>query len=211
MRSTAIITTALISSALALVTPRTENDTGIINSFDVPGASKELGFAIPEGAPDGLFSVTIDADGVAHHSRIELPEGAPDSLAARDKATQSSLEKRQGGWEYHCGDGQTLKKQDTDNVITFLRAFCGANGTPPQWVDVGENVWQKSGAVVAYFCNFDSKRNLCKYWEVDEHLRGQVGRKCGSYKPGWTSWGDYRISMGQERVGSDNRFCGRYN
>ncbi|KAH7358815.1 hypothetical protein B0T11DRAFT_355404 [Plectosphaerella cucumerina] len=219
MRSAAIITSVLVTSAVALVTPRAEEDSPfIIQSFDVPGASEELGITVPKGAPEGLFSVTIGADGVAHHTRIELPEGGPpDHLATRDdendEASSVSLAKRQSGWNYVCGDGRSLNREITDMVMIWMKWYCGA--TTPNWrgteIKPYEKMYGHDSGVVVYFCNFDRVVHLCKHWEMEEHLQGKVGQKCGAYKPGWATWGDYRISIGQQGVGSDMYFCGQYN
>jgi hypothetical protein len=218
MRSAAVITSVLVSSTVALVTPRAEEDPPfVIQSFDVPGASEELGITVPKGAPEGLFSVTIGADGVAHHTRVELPVGGLPDLANLNndngETSSVSLDKRQSGWNYVCGNGRSMNVEATDAALIWLKWACGS--TTPNWpgteMDPHKRFYFHIMDAVAYFCNFDRVVHLCKYWEVEEHLQGQVGRKCGAYKPGWATWGNYRISIGQQPATTDMYFCGQYN
>ncbi|KAH6689059.1 hypothetical protein F5X68DRAFT_275066 [Plectosphaerella plurivora] len=217
MRS-AVITSFLVSSALALVAPRAEDDSSFtIQSFDVPGTSENQGIVVPKGAPEGIFSVSISADGVAHHTRVESFEEATDPLVTRDdehdESSFASLTERQsGGWEHHCGNGRNLDKANLDIVVGWMKIACGTyRGRLGLEIKPHQRFYYNLGGVVHYFCNFDSVWHMCKDYEIEEHLQRRVSQKCGAYKPGWASWGNYRISIGQQGVGSDMYFCGQYN
>ena len=201
MLSSTIIFSVLASSALGVVVPQTE-DANLVKRFDVPGASQELGFTIPEGTPNGAYSVYIDSDGVAHHTRLELPEGL-ESPNEEDEGTLSSGLVERQGWEVTC-QGRALSRTDTDFTVRTLRATCGDRAA----LDSGSHFYVISNYVATYFCNNSPVAVYCTAELIIQQLQENVSRTCGAYRAGWSRW-PTRIYIGSEYVNANYAFCGR--
>ncbi|KAG5763911.1 hypothetical protein H9Q72_008002 [Fusarium xylarioides] len=90
MHFSIIIPALLSSSALRLAVPQAK-DSKLIKRFDVPGASVEDSFTIPEDTLDGFYQVHINNNRVAHHTKVNMnlePIG-------KGNNTLSALDKRQ--------------------------------------------------------------------------------------------------------------------
>jgi hypothetical protein len=182
-------------------------------SFDLPNTSVEEGFKIPEGIPNGVYTVSINSDGVAHYQRHDLPTDTyQDEMEGGEAldAPPSGLVER-ASWSYHCGDKRPLNKQSTDHAVRWLKGLCsydehgaGQGVVPPSVRYEIAIIYD----VAAYFCNFDKRPHICKPDEIDTHLRGRVAQKCGAYRSGWANW-DGRISIGHQWVDHTWTFCGK--
>lgn len=184
MRS-ALVIAAMASTALGL-SIRQSDDGGI--TFEVPGASEERGFQIPEGVPDGAYIIKIDDSGVAHFTSVDVPQDleVPDvtSPAAEEHDTSPALVSR-ADWVITCGDGRDLNRAQTDEAVRILKVISGNwddEGGIPLWP--GEKLVVTKPSVVAYCCNYDSQIRHCKSWEVESELQRRASSRCGAYKSG---------------------------
>lgn len=215
MRASTLLTASLATSVLGLGLELRRSDADDASlTFDVPGASEEKGFQIPDGIPDGAYEVTIDDDGIAHHTRLRVElsdvtdaDASSPSSSSTGLAARAGLVARQSAWSLVCGDGRSLNKGNTDAAVTWLRTTCSNGVDHTGGRPVRSRLYTVVGDVVAYFCNYDSQTRHCKNWEVTEQLQTGVGNRCGAYKPGWAVW-DGRMSIGQQWVDADRYFCG---
>ncbi|KAL5894895.1 hypothetical protein ACKVWC_000112 [Pyricularia oryzae] len=219
MRHSILLSTLLSSVVLGLVIPTsTENPSTLVKRFEVSGASRDRGFTIPDGTPDGMYRVTIDDDGVAHHTRVEeggsggkisanavaLPVGvAPTTAAPSDPSLL--LSGRQDDWRVTCAD-YDLDRGDADTVVRTLKWGCGS-GTD---LRAGDDFYSKYGSVVAYFCNTSrSTTYVCTEDLIGRQIQsGGVSADCGAYRAGWSNWRS-DVSIGYERANSNLYFCGK--
>ncbi|KAF4457667.1 hypothetical protein F53441_427 [Fusarium austroafricanum] len=200
MHFSSIIVPALLSSALGLAVPQAE-DSKLMKRFDVPGASMEDGFTIPQDTPDGFYRVHIGEDGVAHHTKVDIDL---ESLNDAD-AISSALDKRQS-WQVTC-EGSSLNRNDADRTVKILRDGCGNGHT----VQPRDHYYVISGRVASYFCNNSSGRVTCSATIIREQIQENVSRRCGTFKAGWSRWenSNGHISVGYQNVNNQNSFCGR--
>ncbi|KLO85078.1 hypothetical protein CEK26_002322 [Fusarium fujikuroi] len=200
MHFSIIVPALLSSSALGLAVPQAE-DSNLMKRFDVPGASLEEGFTIPEDIPDGFYRAHIDDDGVAHHTKIDMnlePTGEGDG-------TSSPLDKRQS-WRVTC-EGSSLNRNDADLTVKLLRDGCGSGHT----VQPRDHYYVISGRVASYFCNNTSGRTTCSATIVRQQIQESVSSRCGTFKAGWARRDNSNghVSVGYQNVNSQNSFCGR--
>ncbi|CVL09964.1 hypothetical protein FPRO06_12528 [Fusarium proliferatum] len=200
MHFSIIVPALLSSSALGLAVPQSE-DSKLMKRFEVPGASVEEGFTIPEGTPDGFYRVHIDDDGVAHHTKVDMnlePTGEGDD-------SSSALDKRQS-WRVTC-EGSSLNRNDADLTVKLLRDGCGSGHT----VQPRDHYYVISGRVASYFCNNTSGRTTCSATIVRQQIQESVSSRCGNFKAGWARWDNSNghVSVGYQNVNSQNSFCGR--
>jgi hypothetical protein len=72
MLAVILLAAGLAPTALGVLMPKF-NVSDPEFSFDIPNTSVEEGFRIPEGIPNGVYTVSISSDGVAHYQRHGLP------------------------------------------------------------------------------------------------------------------------------------------
>ncbi|QPC72013.1 hypothetical protein HYE68_002765 [Fusarium pseudograminearum] len=197
--SSIIIPALLSSSALGLAVPQSE-DSKLIKRFDVPGASMEDGFTIPEDTLDGIYRVHIGEDGVAHHTKVDMNLESP-----HGDATWSVLDKRQS-WQINC-EGSSLNRNNADLTVRLLRDGCGSGHT----VQPRDHYYVISGRVASYFCNNTSGRLTCSATIIRQQIQENVSRRCGTFKAGWSrvNYSNGHLSVGYQNVNNQNSFCGR--
>ncbi|KAL9562088.1 hypothetical protein ACKAV7_013632 [Fusarium commune] len=200
MHFSIIVPALLCSSALGLAVPQA-GDSKLMKRFDVPGASVEEGFTIPQDTPEGFYRVHIGDDGVAHHTKVDMnlePTGDGDD-------TSSALDRRQS-WQVTC-EGSSLNRNDADLTVKLLRDGCGSGHT----VQPRDHYYVISGRVASYFCNNTSGRATCSATIVRQQIQENVSRRCGTFKAGWSRWVNSNgpVSVGYQNVNSQNSFCGR--
>ncbi|KAJ4111482.1 hypothetical protein NW768_011836 [Fusarium equiseti] len=195
-----IVPAILSSSALGLAVPQSE-DPKLMKRFDVPGASVEDGFTIPENTPDGFYRVHIGEDGVAHHTKVDMNLESTDG----SDAVSSALDKRQG-WQVKC-EGSSLNQRDADLTVKLLRDGCGSGHT----VQPNDHYYVISGRVASYFCNNVSGYTTCSATIVRQQIQENVSSYCGKFKAGWSRWNysNGHVSVGYQNVNNQNSFCGR--
>ncbi|GKU02973.1 hypothetical protein FLAG1_12158 [Fusarium langsethiae] len=195
-----IISAILSSSAFGLAVPSAE-DNKHVKRFDVPGASMEDGFTIPQNTPDGFYRVHIGEDGVAHHIKVDMDL---ESLDEGDD-TSPALNTRQS-WQITC-EGSSLNRNDADLTVKLLRDGCGSGHT----VQPRDHYYVISGRVASYFCNNTSGRVTCSATIVREQIQENISRRCGTFKAGWSRWVNSNgpVSVGYQNVNNQNSFCGR--
>lgn len=118
-------------------------------------AASVAAFTIPDGQPDGVYSVDIDASGNEVHTFLhDLPK--ENEVPALDSRY---VNRRQvaGTDVVGCGN-YPLGHGNTDAAVNGVVAQCG-NGAS---VGKGHNFYSLSGCVVAYFCNLSGGNVLCK-------------------------------------------------
>jgi hypothetical protein len=207
MRSSFIISSAILSSALGLVAPHAEN-TNLAKRFDVPDASVEEGFIVPEDTPVGLYRVSIDSDGVAHHVQVETSEQIEqlmsEIIADNDHDDDSNLEKRQS-FSVSCRFGNRLNHEGADVTVRAMKASCGSGRTVP----AGEHYYAVYNNVVTYFCNNSGSGYRCTESLISQLIQGRVAGACGDYIEGWAyTAGPGPIRTGSEIRKANNYFCG---
>ncbi|TLD14648.1 hypothetical protein PspLS_11019 [Pyricularia sp. CBS 133598] len=218
MHPSILLSVLLSPAVLALVIPtREEAQVPLMKRFNVPGASRERGFTIPVGIPEGMYRVTIDDDGVAHHTRVEKPGAganlSPAAVAlpldtpttAAPSNSSAPLDARQNSWSVTCAD-YDLDRNDADTVIRTLKWACGSGAD----LRAGDDFYSKYGNVVVYFCNTSRSTTYeCTEDLIGEELQGGgVSHTCGAYRAGWSNWGG-EVSIGYERVNSNLYWCGK--
>ncbi|KAJ8109203.1 hypothetical protein OPT61_g7633 [Boeremia exigua] len=164
-------------------------------------AASTQAWTVPDGTPDGLYSVSVDDNGIETHAKLADPEAGISMQNRPLSARARSILKRD---ITTCGDGVELNHADTDRANTLLDANCGGpNGV---FVPGGYDWYQKSGETVAFFCNFGGD-NRC-----DSNSRARsssvITAVCGWYKPGWTGPNAGYLTYGYDHVNS--KFCGRH-
>ncbi|KAL8366464.1 hypothetical protein RB595_004985 [Gaeumannomyces hyphopodioides] len=182
--------TALLSSLLGLAAAMSSGE-----EFTSSG-TLDGGFTIPEGLPDGIYSVSVDEDGVAHHTAVS-------TLSSRSGA-------RLG---LDCGGGNEMNHQATDTAVSLLRRECGGGKT----VGVGTHLYGigNSGGhqVAAFFCLFshNPSQRACYDSEAGQRYES-ITQVCGWYREGWTDWWSgptKEYSYGYHLVDGRRNFCGR--
>ena len=177
-------------------------------------AASAAGFTIPDGQPDGVYSVHIDANGTEIHTLLSLPDEINNASLPRSIVVNAKdVRKRQQADDFDvvCA-GYDLGPGDTDTANALLDMQCGS-GSIVKW---GEDFYAISGCTVAYFCNFSDTFIIavCSAYE-----RGQadlaITNACGLYRAGWTDGdedilADINYSYGYENFcGSGSSFCSR--
>ncbi|KAH7123524.1 hypothetical protein B0J11DRAFT_506596 [Dendryphion nanum] len=162
------------------------------------------GFTIPSDQPNGVYTVTYDAEGRAIHTLIGSPvnhtEGSPNPLVSRSPNKLSLLARQADA--VHCG-GYDLNRPNTDNAVEALKNQCS-----PGAIGGNLNFYSISGSTVAYVCNYNGAAVACTRNEIGESADRITG-VCGSYRAGWRNLvrDGRNIQIGYENTGS--KFCGR--
>lgn len=175
------------------------------------------GWTIPEGQPNGVYSVSVDSSGKATHTFIR-DLIAPDHIEAPNKERRAlgnsaklNIERDLNGpYTITCG-GYEMDQGDCDGAVANLKNQCGGGAT------VGGNLdyYAIDNSVVAYFCNFNSGATNCYFFDAADAYQLITG-SCGLYQAGWDSLTAYYapnggpnyVSYGYENFGG-NDFCGR--
>ena len=189
------------------------NDAMLLNIFAVCSISLAVtnAFTIPDGALDGVYSVSTYPNGTEVHTRI----GDPIVPAIKPRYMKSTFPKRQGYSFsdiacYSSDEGGPLNSGDTDAANSALQAQCGS-GTN---IGVDEDFYSISGCTVAYACNFDGNDDAECYSAESVAANQAITGSCGSYYPGSaTSNENYNadLSYGYENycTSRGGNFCGR--
>ncbi|KAL9075703.1 MAG: hypothetical protein Q9161_001455 [Pseudevernia consocians] len=175
------------------------------------------GWTIPEGQPNGVYSVSVDSSGKATHTFIR-DLIAPDHIEAPSKERRAlgnsaklNIERDLNGpYSITCG-GYEMDRGDCDGAVANLKNQCGGGAS------VGGNLdyYAIDNSVVAYFCNFNSGATNCYFFDAADAYQLITGT-CGLYQAGWDSLTAYYapnggpnyVSYGYENLGG-NDFCGR--
>ena len=161
-------------------------------------------WTVPEGQPNGVYSVFTDNSGVSIHTLIRL---ITDTNATTELTTRSAkfYPKRQGlnpgSNEIGCG-GYALSNSDNAAASGALEAQCG-NGA---FVRAGYDFYSIAGGSVIYFCNYSGQTNQCFRSEAVDAFQ-RITAECGEGVAGWDQVPARNDQYGYERTGS--KFCGR--
>jgi len=136
-----------------------------------------LGFTVPEGAPDGIYTVGLDDSGNELHTRMS---DIPSEAVAR--AVRSRIMKRDGIDQYGCfGSQLQLNQADTNAANGALQAQLNASGTT---VGSHASIYSVVGETVSYCCNNRAQNNVCVLSAQGEAETG-ITNQCGAYNPGY--------------------------
>ncbi|KAH6724256.1 hypothetical protein DL95DRAFT_460563 [Leptodontidium sp. 2 PMI_412] len=136
-----------------------------------------LGFIVPEGAEDGIYTVERDASGQEVHIRQGDISSGPVARAVRG----SNL-KRGGLDQWGCFKDQSeLDHGNCDSAVSALRGQIGDGG---RGVGNHMGLYSISGEVVAYCCNNRAEGNTCYLSDQSESNTG-ITNLCGWYRPGY--------------------------
>lgn len=163
------------------------------------------GYTVPEGAPDGVYAVSIDESGNEVHEAVS--GGFSAKFAARSAAPASRLEAR-GSVSVGCNSNMPLNHADTDAANSALDAQCGGYTT----VGANKDFYSISNNVVAYYCNTQDWTEGCR--AVDRQSASQaITAKCGLYNAGWqhteTDFSGDDPDFYYGYADKSNTFCGR--
>ncbi|KAH8656603.1 hypothetical protein BGZ60DRAFT_518738 [Tricladium varicosporioides] len=158
-----------------------------------------FGFMVPEGTPDGIYRVELDASGQEVHIREgDIPSGA----VAVPRAVRGSSMKRDGLDQWGCFNQQSeLSHSDCDSAVWALRAQIGDNG---RYVGSHRSLYSISGEVVAYCCNNRVQGNTC-YLSSQSQSNVGITNLCGSYKPGYAYDSGAHLTYGYQH--KNYNFC----
>ncbi|KAK4495863.1 hypothetical protein PRZ48_013131 [Zasmidium cellare] len=169
-------------------------------------------FHIPEGTPDGVYSVHTYHNGTEIHTRLTTPGAG---------ASARQLRKRQGSYfqgapQCYGGDeGGELDHGNTDTANANLQYQCGGGAE----IDPGDDFYSIAGNTVAYACNFGGTDDYTFCFsstsvqanQIITNGNGDGNPGCGEYQPGSIEDVNYLVAYGYENYGSakGNNFCGR--
>ncbi|KAF2159403.1 hypothetical protein M409DRAFT_30153 [Zasmidium cellare ATCC 36951] len=167
-------------------------------------------FHIPEGTPDGVYSVRTYPNGTEVHTRLSGPAPVTRRNAHQKRITIDSTAC------YPSEGTEELDNASTDAANAALQAQCGDGAE----IDGYDDIYSISACVVAYACNFSApdEAPYAPYpvfcYRSDSIAANQaITQACGAYKPGSVLDGpnDYLISYGYESycTAKGHNFCGR--
>jgi hypothetical protein len=182
-----------------------------------------VGWHIPAGQPDGVYSVQVFENGTELHTRIgDLPSWA--SVVQRlDSTSDGDSSFPDADWAANCYPEEGLEDLDhrtCDIANAALDDQCGAG----KGVRNGYNFYAISECVVAYFCHFWSTYSEDAFCYATERraVSKFITSECGWYKPGsaWRTvypdtetsqpWRHCDVSYGYESycTAKGHNFCG---
>lgn len=126
--------------------------------------SPAYGFSVPDGTPDGIYRVELDASGQEIHTRAE-------DLSSRAMVHARAFSmKRDGLDQWGCINQQTaLDHGDADRAVKALREQIGGGGRS---VGGRMGLYSISGEVVVYCCNNRDGSNTCYLSEQSNSILG---------------------------------------
>jgi hypothetical protein len=160
-------------------------------------ATPALGFLIPEGQGDGVYTATKDENGTYVHTKIgDLPA----EVAARKP--RSRIMKRTFDSMYCAGQVQSSEYGSVDAANGGLSSQCAGDG-----ISIGklEAAYTISGDIVAFFCNYNPNNNYCTASAFSDAL-GALDNSCGWYGAGTARDNYLNVAYGWEFNSAD--FCG---
>lgn len=163
-----------------------------------------LAFRVPQGQPDGVYSVHLDANGTEFHQWLADPSAplpnTPPSISKRTPQLSES-------YLVNCW-GRNLDHEATDAANADLDRQCSTGVL----VSRGNSIYAKRGGVVAFACNRRADYTVrCEGW-VRSMCSERITGRCGRYVSGecWAdpqAWGPGNSNYGyaEENAG----FCQR--
>jgi hypothetical protein len=150
-------------SATTLATLQADNNSHW-KRFEVANATLEGGLEIPDGIPDGSYSVQIDDNGVAHYEQTEVFETMDSDEVLHNKRQCRDYD-RPNTYQATCG-GEDLNHAGADAGVRYLKARC--------WC--GRLVMSRgaeltiNNEVVTFVCNYNFDYLL---WCTDKEVERQ--------------------------------------
>lgn len=181
-------------------------------------------FHIPEGTPNGVYSVYTYANGTEEHVRIGDAVTAP-AAQRRSSRVQKRDNFLSGPQCYPSEDNgfPSLDPTNTDNANAALQNQCGGSAT----IGCGLDFYSIYGCTVAYACNFSesscpvegSCTSCASYCSsgTSQQANGYItngyegSSGCGEYQPGAIQDEESNVAYGYENYCSNqgSNFCGR--
>lgn len=155
------------------------------------------GFSIPDGHPEGVYSVYLHSNGTEVHTKL----ADPSSAGARPPIHSAKFRRDTPPISIGCGNS-ALDPRDTDAANDDLDFQCG--GFSGNDVGAGMNFYSFRGNTVAFYCNFAGP-NRCDSVQRRSFDLAVTGF-CGRYQAGWGTIWDWAISYGYDVA--DSQFCG---
>ncbi|KAH7385582.1 hypothetical protein DE146DRAFT_667605 [Phaeosphaeria sp. MPI-PUGE-AT-0046c] len=157
-------------------------------------------WVIPEGAANGVYAVTRDADGKDVHTRIDQAESA---LEERD--ADYKLERRFYG-QIFCGCGFTLNRGNTDSAVAKLKAQLG--GGAGAVIPAHQSFYSITNDVVAFVCSRNDGNGRLPASVLTPELAA-ITSQCGLYIAGAREIGsrDGAAIVGYQRYKNGDNFC----
>jgi hypothetical protein len=163
-----------------------------------------LGFTIPEGQADGVYSVSYNAEGLPIHHFISgaVKGSVSPYVSERELSGKSFLHARRT--DARKCEGHDLDHGSTDGAVEALKQQCD----PAGGIGGGRDFYSVSGSTVAYICNYNSASVVCTRNLLTDSYSA-ITSACGLYRSGWRdlTGNGYRYSIGYEPFG--NNFYGR--
>ena len=170
---------------------------------------------IPAGLPDGLYSISFDANGTATSEPVLL-RAAHDPSSAIVRRQRGGGGKNRGGGgggnnnnnppplpstQSKCGGGPNLDIVQFATAKARLQEECDKGKMYPR----GQAIFFTEGRAMAYFCNYDAE-NRCWRREVEEAM-AQIVAKCGLAKGGEIYVPQYDKSYGGDNARDPKDVC----
>lgn len=155
-----------------------------------------LGFTIPEGQPEGVYSVQSKENRTDLHTRIAEPYTGPIT-----KRAFYFLNFEPDDARITCGHALNLDHTDTDAAGADIDRQCGSGAL----IVGGYNFYAIRGTTVSFVCNRSWDNEYCDARTRDQFDR-VITEYCGSYNAGWVTIPYTGITYGYDIASSE--FCG---
>ena len=142
--------------------------------FALGVAAAQSGWQIPQDQPDGVYSVSKNADGSFEHTQVATSAPARiRGMTRLEEVAAPNLDKRQ-----ISSTCQSYSLDPSTNNLVFGSFISRCPSST-----IGDGLYVTENDVVVYWCNYGS--NQCNTTYAHIGIQTALSARCGSFVAGW--------------------------